>query len=94
MAYKTNLEMMINRCAKPEQKIIINTGPNPQQLYFANRKGWLINEPVNITKSGLDSISSHSHSIAVLDKKINTTFNKTDFDILSEDDNYYILKPK
>lgn len=94
MEYKTNLEVLMNKYCGPGEKIFINTGPNPQQLYFANRKGWLLDKPEIISKFVLDSISSRSYSIVVLDKKIHTKFKDNEFISIFNDENYIFLKPR
>ena len=93
MVYKVSLEKKIDRYAKPLEKIILNTGPNIQQLYFANRTGWLLEEPQSIQKSFLDSISNKQYSLVVLDRKVNTTYQSAEFATVFSDENYLFLKP-
>ena len=93
MIYKLSLEKIINRYSSPDDKIILNTGPNIQQLYLANRKGWLLDEPAFVQKSFLDSISSNQYSLLVLDRKTNTAFQPAEFKTIYSDENYLLLKP-
>lgn len=93
MEYKAGLEKIIDLYIKPDEKIIINTGPNIQQLYFANRKGWLLEQPQSIKKNYLDSISNKQYSLVVLDREVNTTYQTAEFATIFSDENYLLLKP-
>ncbi|MFH1118714.1 MAG: glycosyltransferase family 39 protein [Bacteroidota bacterium] len=45
--YKTGLEAITAKYVPPDQLIIINGGPSPQLIYFASRKGWTVDGPMN-----------------------------------------------
>jgi hypothetical protein len=93
MMYKTGLENIVARFTAPRDKIFINTGPSLQQLYFANRKGWILDAPATISLSRLDSISDKHFSIVVLDKLYPTAYESSEFTPLFSDEHYTILVP-
>jgi hypothetical protein len=94
MIYKTELEGLVNKFVSREGKIILNTGPNIQQLYFANRKGWLLDAPALIRKNALDSLSGFDFSLVVLDRAVNTAYDSAEFRVLYSDAHYLLLKEK
>lgn len=84
MQYKTELENLVDRFSGHSEKIIINTGPSLQQLYFANRKGWILDTPASISLSSLDTISHKQFALVVLDKQYPTKTDTSEFISLQE----------
>lgn len=47
--YKLQLEDMTTKIVGKNELIVINGGPSPQEIYFAHRKGWTVdNEKINV----------------------------------------------
>ncbi len=55
--HKLSLETIMNEHVPKNALIIINGGQSPQEIYFANRRGWSL-EPDEINQQLIDSLSS------------------------------------
>jgi len=66
--YKVELESFVDEFSSNKDLIIINAGQNPQELYFAHRKGWTIDHQQAIKVAYIDSLSSLGAKYLVLDK--------------------------
>lgn len=94
MEYKTGLENIVDRYSVHTEKIVINTGPSLQQLYFANRKGWILDAPKSISLAHLDSISQKQYALVVLDNQYPAKVDTSEFTTLFIDEHYTLLQPR
>lgn len=86
--YKLKLEDTLNNTLPTNDKIVINGGLSPQDMYFAHRKGWSIyNEELNTEY--LDSIAILGARYLVLDKT--TSSNSFENYTLLHQDAYYAV---
>ncbi len=66
--YKLSLEGIINKHMGAKELIAINGGTNPQEIYFAHRKGWSIGNNM-INKEDLNHLVQSGASYLIIDKK-------------------------
>ncbi|NVO21593.1 MAG: glycosyltransferase family 39 protein [Bacteroidetes bacterium] len=67
--YKLRLESKMEKWVGKNEKIVINGGPSPQEIYFANRKGWTINsEQINL--NNLEEYRKKGARYLVIDKHL------------------------
>jgi hypothetical protein len=66
--YKAKLETLCNTFSDKHDLIVINAGQNPQEIYFAHRKGWTIDHSLAINNSYLDSLSLLGAKFLIIDK--------------------------
>lgn len=67
--YKTELEALLDNTIDRNEKIIINGGQSPQDMYFAHRRGWSIEPDRMANKAYIDSLISLGARYAVVDLK-------------------------
>lgn len=65
--YKIKLEQIADMVSKPEDLIAINGNGNPQQLYLAHRKGWVINDE-EVNEQYLNKIKSQGCKYVFVNK--------------------------
>ncbi len=83
----------ITRNNIPKDKlIVINGGNSPQEIYFAHRKGWTVeNDKVN--KEELNCFRKSGASFLILDKhKISNTLDY--YPLIYSDDNFKVYEMK
>lgn len=90
--YKLQLSAIADQIVPKDRFIIINSGPNPQQLYFSDRKGWVINESSLINSRFTDSVSNNKNPVIIIDKHLHTKYTTTDFKVLYDDENYTLME--
>lgn len=86
--YKLDLEAIADNISTKHDLIVINGGPNPQQIYLAHRKGWTCNDEQltdsiylnDISKRGCNYIFVNKHSFSGSIKK-NIVFDNDDFTV-------------
>ena len=66
--YKLSLENIVREKINANELIVINGGQSPQEIYFANRKGWSVENKM-INQKSLDSLKYLGASFLVIDKK-------------------------
>lgn len=65
--YKTSLENITEQTIGKNDLVVINGGPNPQEIYFAHRKGWTVaNEKLN--EKDLEQFRVSGASWLIIDK--------------------------
>ncbi len=90
--YKLKIEYTLDKYIKKNELIVINAGPNPQEIYFTHRKGWSIDNRF-FNKKSLDSLHLLGASFAIINKAINTE-TLTIYPKVFSDKNYDIYKLK
>jgi hypothetical protein len=68
--YKADIELLCDSFSEKNDLIIINAGQNPQEIYFAHRKGWTIDHPLAINNNYVDSLSLLGAKYLIIDKHI------------------------
>jgi len=66
--YKLSLENIVNKKINPNELIVINGSASPQEIYFANRKGWTIENNL-INHKSLDSLKYLGASYLIINKR-------------------------
>jgi len=66
--YKLSLEGIINKNMGMKELIVINGGTNPQEIYFAHRKGWSVGNDM-IDQEDLNHLVQSGASYLIIDKK-------------------------
>jgi hypothetical protein len=85
--YKSELADLLNKTINRTEKIIINGGQSPQDMYFAHCRGWSV-DPIRMHDAAfLDSLKYLGARYAVIDRK--NDVNLTD-SMLYEDGNYRV----
>jgi hypothetical protein len=74
--YFLSLENIANKTCDKNDRIIINGGPNPQQIYFTDRKGWTVDDSVLLVNAKIEDMKNRGAAYLFVNKK---TF-KTKFD--------------
>ncbi|MBU2020331.1 MAG: glycosyltransferase family 39 protein [Bacteroidetes bacterium] len=70
--YKLELQASTDQYIPPNDLIIINGGSSPQSIYFANRKGWTVeNEQLN-SPLFIDSLRGLGAKYLIIDKSTNS----------------------
>jgi len=64
--YKTSLEGIVNGYVRPDDLIVINGGQSPQEIYFAHRKGWTVNNEA-INRDELKHFKESGASFLIID---------------------------
>lgn len=67
--YKLELENITARFCKKNELIVINGGQSPQEIYFAHKKGWSINND-KINKPQLISLKKLGAKYLIIDKNL------------------------
>ncbi|MBK7174709.1 MAG: glycosyltransferase family 39 protein [Bacteroidales bacterium] len=65
--YKPGLEQIVQKHIPEQQKILINGGPSPQEIYFAHRKGWTSDNSI-LSVPKLDSLAKLGAAFLVINK--------------------------
>lgn len=94
MKYRLQLTSIADKFISVSDKVILNSGPNPQSLYFCNRKGWVIDENEYITKQMVDSISAFQNPFVIVDRHSKTNYAGEDFNIIFKNEDYILLREK
>jgi len=90
--YKLSLEYLTAKHISKNELIVINGGPSPQEIYFAHRKGWTVENKM-INKKELEHFKELGASFLIINKK---SFTKTIdyYPLICSDMNYDIYKLK
>jgi len=87
--YKSHLESLTKQTIEPGEKVIINGGQSPQDIYFAHCRGWSI-EPLQMQNPKyLDSLQQLGARFAIIDRKHDIALNDS---LLYLDANYRIYQ--
>jgi hypothetical protein len=76
--YKLTLEQIADSHIGKNELIVINGGDSPQQIYFANRKGWSVENEAIVNNAKMDELRQRGAAYLIVNK---TSFNK-DLDFL------------
>jgi hypothetical protein len=87
--YKLGLEGLLKETLNNNEKIIINGGLSPQDMYFAHRRGWSLNAEDISEKSVIDSLYSLQARYVVIDRKHDV---KLKFPALIENKSYRLYE--
>lgn len=91
--YKLTLEAKLDKTVPKNDLIVINGGESPQNIYFANRKGWTV-EPESIANLDyVDSLANVGAKYLVVDLN-NYNFKLEQYPKLFEDKDYSIYQLK
>ena len=90
--YKLTLENITNQYIAKDELIVINGGQSPQEIYFANRKGWTVdNKSINFEE--LKKLNESGASYLILNKQtMRVEINY--YPMIFSDTNYTIYKLK
>jgi 4-amino-4-deoxy-L-arabinose transferase-like glycosyltransferase len=66
--YKLSLEAIVNKSTEVKELVVINGGESPQELYFANRKGWTVDNS-RINQKSLDELKNLGAAYLIIDKR-------------------------
>lgn len=91
--YKETLTGIVDKHVPLGMKVLINTGPNPQGLYFCNRKGWMLDEPLMITRK-LIKEKTNENLVVIIDRHLKTTFDEMEFSIIFQNEDFELLQLK
>ena len=72
--YKLQLEEIASKNIEKSALVILNSGPSPQQMYFANRSGWVIRNKDLFQPHYLDSLIQKGGRYLIIDKGIKPVF--------------------
>ena len=86
--YKLDLEQIADNVCQKSDLIIINGGDNPQQLYFAHRKGWTVKNDVLEENSKLNDLKDKGAKYIFINRK--TYQNTLAYPLIFQDDNFSI----
>ena len=67
--YKLSLEELSDKFISKNDLIVINGGPSPQEIYFAHRKGWTV-ENGSLTESELLRFKDMGAAFLIIDKTL------------------------
>lgn len=87
--YKLSLENITNRTIPKESLIVINGGQSPQDIYFANRKGWSIDKYEITTDEQLNYFSSEGARFYIQNLDY-LKIKQLNYAIIYEDNHYLI----
>ncbi len=65
--HKLRLEGLMDEFVEPEALIVINGGPSPQEIYFANRRGWTL-DVEDMDENRLDSLCTHGARYLIINR--------------------------
>lgn len=85
---KLNLENICDTFSTREDRVVINTGMNPQSIYFCNRKGWSMESSELNKEKTLDSLNALGAQFLIIDK-LKAEF-QVSYGIVYQDSNYSI----
>ena len=66
--YKLSFERTVDKYIPKKDLIIINAGPNPQEIYFTHRKGWSY-ENFILNQPQLDSLNQIGANYLIINKE-------------------------
>jgi 4-amino-4-deoxy-L-arabinose transferase-like glycosyltransferase len=90
--YKLELESLILEHLTEEKLIIINGGPSPQDIYFAHRKGWSVQNEVLFEPLKLDSLKQLGGEYLIVNKhNLNSGFDAQGLVFENQDYSFYKL---
>jgi 4-amino-4-deoxy-L-arabinose transferase-like glycosyltransferase len=92
--YKATLTAITNKVVNPGEKVLLNTGPSVQQLYFAHRKGWTVTDTEMISREFLIKTTGATDVKVILDRHLQNRYVQDDFIKLFSNDDYVFLKAK
>ena len=84
--YKLSLELLTNKTIGNNELIVINGGSSPQEIYFAHRKGWTVDNMM-INSLSLRKLNKLGASFLIINKK--TYFKRIDYFPIIFSDKYY-----
>ncbi|MCB0803641.1 MAG: glycosyltransferase family 39 protein [Flavobacteriales bacterium] len=87
--YKLTLEQLADSSIAKDELIIINGGPSPQSIYFANRKGWTIENEKLVEANYIDSLVELGAKKLIIDKHLIDQFSP-DYELLLDNEDYQI----
>lgn len=67
-AYKLKLESLLQTHVPAADKVVINGGQSPQDMYFAHRKGWSITNHEAMKPHFVDSLAQRGVRFLIIDK--------------------------
>jgi hypothetical protein len=88
--YKLELEKIANAVSHEDDLIIINGGANPQELYFAHRKGWMVNNEFLEDNSKLIDLKDKGAKYIFINRK--SYQNTLAYPLIFQNDYFYIYK--
>ena len=71
--YKLTLEAQLNTVLKPQEKVVIFTGPDPQLTYWLNRKTWSIERTEFGEQLLMERILKDGVHFVVLDRNVDAS---------------------
>lgn len=88
--YKLSLEQLTEKYIPKNEKIIINGGETPQNIYFSNQKGWTLENDFLFDSNYIDSLVQLGARYLIIDRhklpeyvsNHNTLFQNQDYSIL------------
>ena len=88
--YKLTLESIADEVTQPTDLIILNDGSrNPQQMYFAHRKGWTVNQE-DLKTPHIAQLQQLGASYLFINKKLSQE--KFDYSVVYEDEHFRVYK--
>jgi hypothetical protein len=87
--HKLGLEQLLDEYSKPSDLIAISGGPNPQEMYFAHRKGWIFNQSDISDKPFLINLQKNDCKLVVINKH-HFDYELDLLNLIYEDDDYLI----
>jgi len=88
--YKVNLEIISDKICHKDEKIAINGGGNPEELYYSHRKGWSLNNDEIISPTFVNRLKTHGCKYLFLDR--HSSDKMMNYKIVYKDDDYIIYK--
>ena len=69
--YKLGMEEMVDKFSSRKDLFVINGGPNPQEMYFLNRRGWSVDKEKLLSTSSIEEWKQKGCKFVVIDKHNN-----------------------
>ncbi len=69
--YKLGMEEMVDKFSSRKDLFVINGGPNPQEIYFLNRRGWSVDKEKLLSISSIEEWKQKGCKFVVIDKHNN-----------------------
>lgn len=89
--YKLELENISEKYIAPDELIVINGGPSPQDIYFSHRKGWTVHQEEMMNSKHMDSLISLGAKYLIVDRSRSLEAPDQYQDIY-QDEHYTLLK--
>lgn len=67
-AYKLSLESLLQAHVPAGEKVVINGGPSPEDMYYAHRKGWSLTNEELLRPNFVDSLAHLGAHYLIIDK--------------------------